>query len=180
MDCYAVQVKTGKEAELLEKIGRLNHGNQEICVYFPRRILYIKKGGIEKKVEAPVFPSYIFLAFNNLSIPLRLRIHKMAYIYRFLPNNQNPVPLSGSDLAILRHFLSFGTVAAPSQVYFNNDMRICVVSGVLKGLEGNIIKVDKRKRRAKVRLDMCTDSFTVDLAFDVIERSCADEERRED
>jgi alpha-mannosidase len=33
-----------------------------------------------------------------------------------------------------------------------------------------IVKVDKRKMRAKVRLDLCQDSFRVDLAFEVMER----------
>jgi transcriptional antiterminator NusG len=36
------------------------------------------------------------------------------------------------------------------------------------GLEGRIIKVDKRKRRAKIMLDLYNDSFSIDLAFEVI------------
>jgi transcriptional antiterminator NusG len=36
------------------------------------------------------------------------------------------------------------------------------------GLEGSIIKVDKRKGRAKIKLDLYNDSFSIDLAFEVI------------
>ncbi|MDR2619211.1 MAG: antitermination protein NusG, partial [Treponema sp.] len=32
-----------------------------------------------------------------------------------------------------------------------------------------IIKVDKRKGRAKIKLDLYDDSFTIDLAFEVLE-----------
>jgi transcriptional antiterminator NusG len=36
------------------------------------------------------------------------------------------------------------------------------------GLEGKIVKVDKRKGRAKIKLDLYNDSFAIDLAFEVI------------
>jgi transcriptional antiterminator NusG len=42
------------------------------------------------------------------------------------------------------------------------------MDGPLLGLEGKIIKVDRRKKRAKIKLNLYDDSFTVDLAFEVI------------
>ena len=169
-----MQVKTGKEPELLRTIGKMKAENHEdIKTYFPRRVLYIKKKGIRRKVDAPVFPGYIFLGINDLSLPLCWRLRTMPHFYQFLPNNRNPLPLAGNDLSLLRHFLSFGEVTAPSKVYFDTNARICVVEGALKGLEGKIIKVDRRKQRAKVLLDMYTDSFPIDLAFDVIETAGA-------
>jgi len=94
-----------------------------------------------------------------------------------LPDNHNPLPLADTDLSLLHHFLSFGEITEPSKVYFNKEARICVVEGALKGLEGKIIKVDRRKQRAKVLLDMYTDSFPIDLAFDVIEPASAGSNR---
>ena len=183
MNYYAVQVKTGKEPELLKKIRTLNEENHEIQAYFPRRVLYIKKKGIRKKVDAPVFPGYIFLEIDALSLPLCWQLRKTPNFYHFLPNNQNPLPLADNDLSLLRHFLSFGEVTVPSKVYFDENSRICVIEGALKGLEGKIIKVDRRKQRAKVLLDMYTDSFPIDLAFDVIEPAASGSyklERRDD
>jgi len=43
-----------------------------------------------------------------------------------------------------------------------------IVDGPLMGLEGRIIKVDKRKKRAKVKLNLYDDSFAIDLAFEVM------------
>jgi transcription antitermination protein, nusG family len=170
MDYYAVQVRTGREPELLKKIRKLGEEAQhELQAYFPRRVLYIRKKGIRQKVDAPVFPGYIFLEVDTLSVPLSWQLRQTPDFYHFLPNNQNPRPLMDNDLALLRHFLSFGEVSAPSKVYFDENTRICVVEGALKGLEGKIIKVDRRKYRAKVLLDMYTDTFPIDLAFDVIE-----------
>ena len=170
MNYYAVQVKTGREPELLKKIHKCTGEERyNLQAYFPRRILYIKKKGIRQKVDAPVFPGYIFLEIDDLSLSLYWQLRKIPNFYHFLPNNQNPLPLAGKDLSLLHHFLSFGEITAPSKVYFDENARICVVEGALQGLEGRIIKVDKRKQRAKVLLDMYTDSFPIDLAFDVIE-----------
>ena len=40
----------------------------------------------------------------------------------------------------------------------------------MKGLEGRIIKVDKRKRRAKISLSLYEESFTIDFGFEILEK----------
>ena len=67
------------------------------------------------------------------------------------------------------HFIKkIGPVAGKSKVYFDENSRIVVTEGPLMGLEGKIVKVDKRKGRAKIKLDLYDDSFAIDLAFEVI------------
>ena len=51
---------------------------------------------------------------------------------------------------------------------FNENNRIEVKSGPMMGLEGKIVKVDKRKQRAKVQLDLYKESFFVDFGFELI------------
>jgi transcriptional antiterminator NusG len=62
-------------------------------------------------------------------------------------------------------------LAGISKVYFDEDARIVVVDGPLAGLEGKIVKVDKRKGRAKIKLDLYDDSFTIDLGFELLEKA---------
>jgi hypothetical protein len=40
----------------------------------------------------------------------------------------------------------------------------------MEGLEGQVIHVDKRKRRAKIRLDFDQGEFTITLGFEVLEK----------
>ena len=54
---------------------------------------------------------------------------------------------------------------------FDENRRIRVVSGPLQGLEGRIVKVDRRKGRARVRLDIYADAFEIDLGFEILEGS---------
>ena len=54
---------------------------------------------------------------------------------------------------------------------FDEHNRIRVISGPLKGLEGQIVKVDRRKGRARVKLELYEDSFMIDFGFDSLEKA---------
>ena len=47
-------------------------------------------------------------------------------------------------------------------VHFDENERIVVNEGPLKGLEGSIIKVDRHKQRAKIQLDVHGSTYTLD------------------
>jgi len=128
----------------------------------------VKKAGMTRNKLEPVFPGYIFLESEDSAEGLFWSLRTTPGFFRFLPETRSPNPLEGRDLATLKHFMSFGNVAERSKVRFDDNDRIAVQEGPLKGLEGRIIKVDKRKGRAKVKLDMYDESFLIDLAFEVL------------
>ena len=168
---YAVQVKSRCEDEYVRRL-RSDPSLVQVVVLVPKRTVILRKGGIKRRGTAPVFPGYIFLGMDSAVSPeLRWLLRKTPDFYRFLPSNQEPVPLGGRDLDLLTHFISFGERADTSKVAFDENDRIVVMEGPLKGLEGLIVKVDRRKGRAKVRLDMCRNSFLIDLAFSVVDRA---------
>ena len=90
--------------------------------------------------------------------------------YHFLKNNTQITPLAGNDLAIIEHFLGLGPKIGASLVKFDENDRIVVVEGPLKGIEGNIIKVDRRKKRAKIQIDFHGSFHTMDLSFEDISK----------
>ena len=55
-------------------------------------------------------------------------------------------------------------------VHFDENERIVVDEGPLKGLEESIITVDLRKQRAKIQLDFSGSTYTLDLSFEYIAR----------
>jgi transcriptional antiterminator NusG len=119
-----------------------------------------------------VFPGYIFIEIEKKDTIVKYHwlFRRTDGFFRFLKSNQNIKPLAGRDLETVLHFVKkTGPLAGISRVYFNESSRIVVVDGPLSGLEGSIIKVDKRKGRAKVKLDLYDDSFSIDLGFEVIE-----------
>ena len=170
MNYYAIQVKTRAENRFI-KLFKALYPEITLPIYFPQRKLDIRKNGKLRASMSAVFPGYIFIeaSCDEEIIACQWEFRKTEGFYRFLRSNQEITPLADRDLELVLHFINNpGAIAGRSRVYFDENSRIIVVEGPLMGLEGRIIKVDKRKRRAKIMLDLYNDSFSIDLAFDVI------------
>ncbi len=171
MDYFAIQVWTGHEDEYLRRLSA-TPCFKDSALIVPKRSMKLRKRGVLRAIERPLFSGYVFISSetDELNPEQRWCIKTTSYYVRILPDAANPQPIGGRDRAVLSHFISYGKSADTSKVIFDEHDRIVVLEGPLKGLEGMIVKVDKRKMRAKVRLDLCQDSFKVDLAFEVMER----------
>jgi transcriptional antiterminator NusG len=170
MKYYALQVKSGSENKFISRFKALNPGIH-FPLYFPQRRIDIRRKGVIRQTTAAVFPGYIFIeaASDEEILACQWNFRRTNGFFRFLKSNQNITPLADRDLELVLHFIkNAGPVAGISRVYFNENSRIVVLEGPLMGLEGKIIKVDKRKGRAKIKLDIYDDSFAIDLAFEVI------------
>jgi transcription termination/antitermination protein NusG len=173
MEYFVLQVKTRGEAKTLklarsalqveglpeEPYGRL---------LFPQRTLTIRRRGKTATETAAIYPGYLFLEAEKIYPEVYWALKPVEGIFKFLKSNTNIKPISGEDRKILVHFLDHGETVRSSTVTFDENRRIQVLEGPLKGLEGRIVKVDKRKRRAKVRLSMYENSFMVDFGFELI------------
>jgi len=169
MNYYTIQVKTRGEQKFI-RLFRALHPGTPFAMHFPQRRIDIRRGGKIQQSTAAVFPGYVFIEADGEDITARQwDFRRTDGFYRFLKSNQNIKPLADRDLELVLHFIKkAGPVAGVSRVYFNENARIVVIEGPLMGLEGKIIKVDKRKKRAKVKLNLYDDSFAIDLAFEVI------------
>ena len=167
MNYYAIQVKTRGEEKFIRLFKALH---PDICfsLHFPQRRVDIRRKGIIHPSTAAVFPGYVFIEAEAEAIAARQwDFRRTDGFFRFLKSNQDISPLADRDLELVLHFIKkTGPVAGISKVFFNADSRIVVIEGPLMGLEGRIIKVDKRKKRAKVKLNLYIDSFAIDLAFE--------------
>ena len=171
MDYYVVQVSTGKEKNFIEDAEFKNKFDElSYSIVFPQRILKIRKAGKVTEKQLPVFAGYLFIGTDEISKDLYQHLRRCKGFYRFLPNNQEPRFLEGRDLEILNQFISFGGLAKISQVVFDENDRIKVIEGPLSGLEGYIVRVNKRKGRATVCLDMCQTACSIDLGFEILNK----------
>jgi transcriptional antiterminator NusG len=174
MNYYAIQVRTRGE-ERYVKLFRALHPDFSAEIHFPKRQIDERRRGKMIQRTVGIFPGYIFVESEEENFfKFRWNFRRTEGFYRFLRSNQNIRELQGRDLEVVLHFIKkVGPVAGKSRVYFNENSRVVVVDGPLLGLEGKIIKVDKRKGRAKIKLDLYDDSFSIDLAFEVIEPATA-------
>jgi transcriptional antiterminator NusG len=172
MQYYTIQVKTGDEHKFI-KLFKAQNPKCTVGIHFLQRTLNERKSGIVTPIISPIFPGYLFIEVDSEDSidAYHWQFRKTDGFYRFLKSNQDIVPLAGKDLETVLHFAKkTGSVAGVSLVHFDENSRIVIDEGPLKGLEGKITKVDKRKGRARVKLDMYEDSFSIDLAFEMIKK----------
>ncbi|GMO12790.1 MAG: antiterminator LoaP [Treponemataceae bacterium] len=168
MEYYVLQVKTAYEDKYLSGIEqKLLFRAEKQRFFLPKRKLSIRRGGKIIVEERPIFGGYVFLQTDVIDREIFDIARKTPYFSKFLHSNQNIVPLREKDFEIIRHFDKFGT-ADVSKVVFDENDKIVVLEGPLKGLEGYIIKVNKRKGRAKIRLPFSNENFLLDLGFNAI------------
>ena len=173
MNYYALQIKTRGEEKYM-RLFKAQHPEINLPLFFPQRSLDIRRGGKIVPAKLAIFPGYVFLELpeeeNILNYHWAFR--RTEGFYRFLRSNRDIAPLQNRDLELVLHFIkNVGPLAGKSKVYFDENSRIVVISGPLSGLEGRIVKADKRKGRAKIKLDLYDDSFCIDLAFEVLEQA---------
>jgi len=170
MAFFVIQVRTGKEQQYIRQAEKvLQPPDQRL--FWPRRSLRIRRQGKWKNSVAAIFPGYLFLQIDSISPPLYGALKRISGFLRFLKDNQHIEALNTRDQEILLHFISYGEIVQRSRVYFDQDNRIRVISGPLKGMEGRVVKVDRRKGRARIRLEMYEDAFLIDFGFDSLEKT---------
>jgi transcriptional antiterminator NusG len=172
MSIFALQVKTRDEEKYIKLFYADNPNRRNIRMHFPKREVRIRKLGKNVTKIAPVFAGYVFVELEKEdNIMKHLWVLRTTNgFFRFLPSNKMIRELQGSDLEIVVHFIhQLGQIAGVSKVYFDENAKIVVKEGPLLGLEGRIVKIDRRKGRAKIKLDLYGDSFSVDLSFEMIE-----------
>ena len=173
MQYYIIQVATGREQAFIDNLKKLEPdlARAHNFIYLTRE-LNIRRKGIWRKELQPVFHSYIIMQTNQVIDGKTIQLLKaQPDFYHFLKSNTQITPLAGTDLEIIQHFLGLGPRIGPSLVRFDEDDRIVVIEGPLKGIEGSIIKVDRRKQRAKIRVDFAGSAHTMDLSYEDIERT---------
>jgi transcriptional antiterminator NusG len=169
MQYYAIHVLTDSESDFER---RLLPALGPDRLVIPKKAVSIRRKAVTKTEIKPVFPGYVFLRSENILEELDVvwAIRRTEGFIRFLRQSQSPTPLSEVDLELLSHFISFGECADTSKVTFDENDRIVVLEGMLKGLEGRIDRVDRRKKKARVVIDMCKSQFHIYLGFEVVER----------
>lgn len=168
MSFYVIQVKTGAEEKYCKRAQKLLQPGSEKLLW-PRRSLRLRRRGLWRDSVSSIFPGYLFLQTKLIAPELYRNLKKVPGFTRFLKDNANLEPLSSRDREILLHFLSFGEIVHRSTVSFGADRRIRVIAGPLKTLEGRIVRVDRRKGRAQVRLELYDHSFLIDFGFEALE-----------
>lgn len=170
MSIYVIQVSTGKEMACRTYLLKSDVFPEDSLV-FPRRKLMIRKQGKTTEKQAPLFPGYLFFITEEI-LPDQLQaVRETPGIYGFLKTDGIPAPLYREEEQQISLFMKSGEIAGISVIDLEENHKITVLKGPLKGQEGLIVKLDKRKKRVKVRLSLYKEAFLIDFGFDFVKKS---------
>jgi len=169
MTFYVIQVRSQKMGQYLD-VAKKQLNDSMVKILWPRRNLKIRRKGKWTAELSPIFPGYLFLETETITPDVYNICRRIPGFIRFLKDNRHITPLSGRDKEIVIHFLKLGEVVGSSLAAFDEKQKVRIISGPLQGLEGCIVKVNKRKKRIKLKLELYENPFYIDFSFESIEK----------
>lgn len=163
---YALFVLTGQEEKVREKL-KYRFKNKEMNFIIPRRKLRERKAGKwEEKVKS-LFPGYILIN-GYIGVKEYYLMEGIPGLLRVLKDNDDPFEIPEEEITVIKKLICNGEVIEQSSAFAESG-KIKIVDGPLLGLEGLITSIDKRKGRAKVRLNFAGEPRLIDLGIDIIQ-----------
>ncbi|PWU67368.1 antiterminator LoaP [Gracilibacillus dipsosauri] len=173
MDWYALFVESGKEEEVQKNL-KLNFDNTILDSVIPKRKIPERRSGKVYHVKRYLFPGYV-LVKTNMNSYIYHKIKKIPNFYRLVNRGgyyskntgETFTKIDEEEIIPLLKLLSKDDIIDFSKVYIENS-KVLVKSGPLKGMEGIIRKIDKRKNRAKILLNFMGREKTIDVGIEVL------------
>lgn len=154
---------TGKERAVAE---RIHHELPNVCTVTARQEKHKSVHGKKTKVETIMLPGYVFF-----KAPIDMQptsCFPSEGVLRILTMDDGIWQLTGSDEQFVHRLFECDGLLGFSKAYKVGD-QIRMLSGPLKDMEGQIIRVDKRGRSGQVLLQFNGRSMPVWLGFDLIQ-----------
>jgi transcriptional antiterminator NusG len=165
-DWYVLHVKTGKEIEIRNTLAR--HLPQ--CkTMVPMRIMMERKDGVFKRVTRDLFPGYVFI-HTFMDAAMYYSLTGIPSVIKILGGDRGPQPVPEEEISPILRWHGSGDPLGVSEMFIEGG-KVKVIDGPLKDMEGQILKVDARRQRAKVNISLMGQPRIVELAIKMITKS---------
>ena len=167
---YVIWAASRKEKELYKRIIDKLPRNLYREAWIPMRKELRIYHGEEVVVPVKLFPGYVFIDTDNPEA-VEDELHRDKDFIRFLGDGETYTPVSAHEEEIIRHFTGLDGVADISIGVITNG-RLTVLDGPLKGMEDKIIKIDRHRRKARVRIEaLLGEDRELVFALNVVEKN---------
>ncbi len=162
---YVVQTLKGKEEKVLINIERDISKEQEKAFVLENERMYRIKGKWIKD-RKPLFPGYLFVETKDptdFDVRLRKRYRPLKLlrmdgaITPLKPDEEEYFKLLGGSEHIVRY----------SEGYRRKD-KVEITSGAFKGYKGEIKKLDRHNRQAKIELPLLGQMIEVEIGLGIV------------
>lgn len=162
---YVIHTYSGYEnkvAQDIEKVTKSKHLENLIKeVKIPVETLQEIKNGKTREIERKLFPSYVIIKMI-LTNESWYAIKNIRGVTNFVGPSSSPIALTQKEVDSLK-IEKFST-----ETNCKIGDRVKIVSGSLKGFDGNISKIDIKKKTATIVITIFGRNTTVDVQLDQI------------
>lgn len=163
---YVIFTRTGYEQNV-RKLIEQSFMKEEMKLLIPKRKIVERKSGKRLEKIKLLFPGYVFV-HTDMSDEMYHRIRNVLGSAVFLKEGFRPAYVSEDEMRVILSLTGRSDLIDFSKG-INIGGRVKIIDGPLKGYEGLIASIDKRKGRAKVRLKVAGDLKVVDLGIYIVE-----------
>ncbi|WP_105618944.1 antiterminator LoaP [Vallitalea okinawensis] len=164
---YALFVLGGQE-EKVKKSLDAEYGN-EMEVIIPTRQLRERKAGQWYQVKRKLFPGYVLIK-SKMTVETYYQIKDTPGLIKLLRDEEEPLKIQDEELEVLNILIKNREGNIGISILFKENDQVKVVDGPLVGLEGLIKDINKRKGRAKVKLQFLGEERVIDLGIELVDK----------
>lgn len=159
-----LHVRTGEETTVRDLIKR----DIFIDALAPRRILRERKDGKWHDTIRIVFPGYVFIRCS-MDTQMYYKVSGLPGVIKIMRGGyDSPAPVPEEEMRFVLRFAKDDEWGMSDLVIEGDNIK--VVSGPLEGYEGQIVKVNKRNFRAKVKFTLMGQEKFIELGINVVEK----------
>ncbi|HZK26164.1 MAG TPA: antiterminator LoaP [Thermoclostridium sp.] len=162
---YAVFVKTGEEDKVKERLDYRFGGS--LVVVVPKKVIKERRSGKWYQRVRNLFPSYLFI-YGIIDEHNYKQLWDVPGLFKLLCTDREPVPIPRQEIEVFASLFDDEGTIQESDIFMEGD-EITIISGPLTSLQGKVLRVDKRKGRARVLLDFLGEARVIDLGVNIIE-----------
>ncbi|MGO9373577.1 MAG: transcription termination/antitermination protein NusG [Syntrophobacteraceae bacterium] len=159
---YALYVQVNHEKEVVKRLEQ-----KEVSCFLPLMEAWSKRLDRRKKVHLPLFPGYVFVNVH-LDSYVNLNIVKTPGALNLLRNSEGPLSIPSYQIENLQTIIN-STQPLKIHTYLKEGELIRVVRGPLAGCIGVLNRLDLKRGRLIVSVDIIKKSVSVELDMEDVE-----------
>jgi len=162
LEWYALYVQVNHEKEVVKRLEQ-----KDVACFLPLMETWSKRRDRRKKIQLPMFPGYVFInvILDNF---VNLTVVKTPGALNLLHNSEGPLTIPSYQIENLKTMIDS---VEPLQVhsYLREGDWVQVMRGPLTGCIGILNRVDSKRGRLIVSIDIIKKSVSVELDLEDIE-----------
>lgn len=165
---YAIQVRTGSEKLICEKvIQTVDTSLYEEC-FVPLAEYIMKRDSVYQKTIRPLFPGYFFIITDYIE-QVAAGLSKISQFKRVLKSDNIFTPIEQEEADLIATLYDDDYLVRLSKGIIVNS-RVMILSGPFQGKEGLIRKIDRHRRMGIIEMNMMGRPLQVQIPLEIAEK----------